>query len=237
MDCIKSFCRAFRRVAITALACGSAASVVLACYQLSALSEAPATTDSVGTPTVDTTASVAAEKLPEGSYPAGPLAAGAVLPLLEAEGWINGAPNHLGQVGPRLVVLDIWSHWCMACRQTAPGLVRLQKKFAKEGVSFVSLTNVDRGQVEMFASQAKISWPCGYGASLKSLSGFGAYDPDRFLAGSVAGYEVTPTLYVIAADGRVLWHDGQARPRHEKQTDTILQELEAEIERLLAVEG
>lgn len=237
MECSKCLFQISRIVAITALACGSAAGVGLACYQLRALPQWAATAGAAGKPVAAASASNAAARLPDGSYPAGPLAAGTAVPLMEAGGWINGAPSPLDQAKPRLVVLDIWSHWCMACRQTAPGLVRLQRKFANQQVSFVSLTNVDRQQVEQFASQANISWPCGYGASLKSLSSFGAYNPDRFLKNAPPGYEVTPTLYVIGADGRVLWHDEQGRPRHLKDSNTIVQELEAEIERLLTLES
>jgi thiol-disulfide isomerase/thioredoxin len=180
---------------------------------------------------------VVIQKLPDGSYPLEPLAAGTPLPLMEAEGWIQGTPQQPGEPGPRLVVLDIWSHWCMACRETAPGLVRLQQKFADRQVAFVSLTNVDRQQVENFATHANIPWPCGYGASLESLSRYGAYCPTRMSKMYNPGYEVQPTLYVIGADGKILWHDDQARPRHLKRSDALLQDLEATISQLLAAEG
>jgi len=155
---------------------------------------------------------------------------------MQPEGWINGAPSPEIEPGKRLVVLDIWSHWCPACRVTAPGLVRLQKKFGDQ-VSFVSLTNVDQKQVEMFADQSQIKWSCGYGASLESLSQFGAYTSKWMTETYNPGYEVQPTIYVVDADGRILWHDNQARPLHLKLPEEVVQDLESELERLLAVES
>jgi thiol-disulfide isomerase/thioredoxin len=236
MGC-KGISHLVRGAAIAALACGSAASVALAVYQIAVMPRSA--TAAPGTPRSASPAVVTARaaRLPEGSYPVGPLAAGTPLPLMEAAGWIHGAPQQPGQSRPRLVVLDIWSHWCNACRQTAPGLVRLHEKFAQRDVSFVSLTNVDRQQVESFASHAQIPWSCGYGASLESLSQFGAYSTERFVGNFNPGHEVMPTIYVIGADGRILWHDEQSRPRHLKDTETLLRDLEAEIERLLAIES
>jgi thiol-disulfide isomerase/thioredoxin len=153
---------------------------------------------------------------------------------MQAAGWLHGEPQPPGQPGPRLVVLDIWSHWCNACRETAPGLVRLHKKFANQQVTFVSLTNVDRQQVEAFADHARIPWSCGYGASLQSLSQFGAYSTERIIGDFNPGYEVMPTIYLIGADGRILWHDNQSRPRHLMSTEAMLQDLERQIEQLLA---
>jgi len=39
------------------------------------------------------------------------LAAGARMPNLEAEGWLNGAPTPLGTGGAKVLVLDLWAHW------------------------------------------------------------------------------------------------------------------------------
>lgn len=219
-------------LAIAALACVSAASVVLACYQVAALRRSAAPADPASQN--PSTPHSPAERLPDGSYPAGPLAAGTPLPPLQAAGWLHGEPQSTGKPLPRLVVLDIWSHWCNACRETAPGLVRLHKKFANQQVTFVSLTNVDRQQVEAFADHAQIPWSCGYGASLQSLSQFGAYSTERIIGDFNPGYEVMPTIYLIGADGRVLWHDNQSRPRHLMSTEAMLQDLERQIEQLLA---
>jgi hypothetical protein len=40
-----------------------------------------------------------------------PLAAGQLLPALEAEGWVNGPPPTLGGSGPRVLVVDVFALW------------------------------------------------------------------------------------------------------------------------------
>jgi thiol-disulfide isomerase/thioredoxin len=174
-------------------------------------------------------------KAPPAAYPTEPLPAGSPAPLLYAEGWLNGEPKQPGEEGAGLVVLDIWTHWCPVCRQTAPGLVRLQQQFADQDVAFVSLTDLDEAQVKAFVDEFKIPWPCGYGTSLRMFSRFGAYNPERSVANFTRGLEVTPTLYVFDAEGRVVWHDAQARPRHLKESAALLRDLEAELERLLSL--
>jgi hypothetical protein len=104
-------------------------------------------------------------------------------------------------------------------------------------VEFVSLSNVARHGVEVFVESADIPWACGYGATLEELAQFGAYSADRMGANYNPGYEVSPTLYLIGPDGRVLWNDRQARPKHLKGSAELVQELDAEIERLLTAEG
>jgi hypothetical protein len=92
----------------------------------------------------------------------------------------------------------------------------------------VSLTSGSEGKTEIFADSFEVPWPCGYGAELSTIGEFGAYQPDR------PGYEVLPTIYLADGSGRVLWHDEQARPRHRKDADAIVTELNAAIERALA---
>lgn len=221
-----------RVIFIFLLCCIVAGSVAVACLQMGGLPQWRSQATSASTPAPPTVR----PPLPAGSYPQGPLDVGTALPEMEPEGWVNGSPASEIASGKRLIVLDIWAHWCPACRETAPALVELQKKFG-DRVSFVSLTNVGQGQVESFADQAEIPWSCGYGASLESLAQFGVYSSQRMTANYNPGYEVLPTIYVIGADGRVLWHDNQARPLHRKLALDIVQDLENELTRLLAVES
>ena len=86
---------------------------------------------------------------------------------------------------------------------------------------------MNQSATEMFVDSFDVPWSCGYGADLPTLAAFGAYQRDR------TGYEVQPTIYLADAEGRVLWHDGQARPRHQKDAAKIVTELNSEIERAL----
>ena len=172
--------------------------------------------------------------LPPGSYPDAPLAAGTPAPPLEAAGWLNGPYPGPDARTARLVVLDIWAGWCPSCRATAPGVLAAYHKYKDRGVAFVSLAGHDRDDVQAFADRFDIPWPCGYGATLESLARFGAYSADRMSAAYNPGYEVTPTIFILGPDGRVRWHDDQARPRHLTDVDTMTRNLDSAIERELA---
>jgi hypothetical protein len=89
-----------------------------------------------------------------------------------------------------------------------------------------------RESAEAFVEPLHIPWPSGYGVTQEALADLGAYGADRPLP----GYEATPTLYVVGADGRVRWHDRQQRLRHQ-DTAGLLRELDAAIERALVDPG
>jgi hypothetical protein len=116
---------------------------------------------------------------------------------------------------------------------TAPGLVQAYDKYHSRGVRFVSLTEGDAGRVRQFVEQYGIGWPCGFGVPLADLARFGVYDPSRRSRESDPATEIYPTVFLIGPDGRVLWHDGQGRPRHRVDNDTWVWELDEAIEQHL----
>ncbi len=142
--------------------------------------------------------------------PAGkPLAVGDKLPLLSAEGWVNGPPAALDAPGVRLTVVDLWGAWCPYCRMSAPELVKLHQKYAARGVAFVSLTNGPRGSAEALVAEFSLPWPNGYGAPRAALPALGVTSGML-----MPGYEIAPTVYLVGPDGRVKWADSQGRYQH-----------------------
>jgi hypothetical protein len=101
-------------------------------------------------------------------------------------------------------------------------------------VAFVSLTDASPDRAEAFVKAFGVPWPCGYGATLPFLGRLGAYSARRMSANYNPGYEVGPTIFLIGADGRVVWNDGQARPRHLKESKALVREVDAAIDRALA---
>ena len=103
-------------------------------------------------------------------------------------------------------------------------------------MGFVSLTTDVRSGVESFVDQFAIPWPNGYGAPLETIARFGAYSTERMSDYFNPGYELSPTLYLIGPDGRIVWHDGQARPLHTLEPAELVEELDAAIARALATD-
>ncbi|HEY7308226.1 MAG TPA: hypothetical protein VH643_02580 [Gemmataceae bacterium] len=118
---------------------------------------------------------------------------------------------------------------------TAPGLVEAQRKYARRGVAFVSLTNEPRGTAERFANDFSIPWPSGYGASMQFLARLGTYNAKRMSASYTPNFAINPTVFLIDPEGRVLWNDAQARPLHTQETMAQVRDIDTAIERALAV--
>lgn len=116
----------------------------------------------------------------------------------------------------------------MECSHVAPGLVQAYHKFKDRQVAFVSLTDMPESAVQVFADRHNMPWPSGFGASRETLVRLGVVDGRRI----VPGYAITPTLYLVGPDGKVLWSDEQARMRHEDR-QTWQQRVEAAIEAVL----
>jgi hypothetical protein len=122
----------------------------------------------------------------------------------------------------------------MACRTSVPGLVKASHKYRGRGLAFLSLTAEPRARAEEFAPATPVPWPCGYGVEREQIARWGAYSAEFLSAGWGTGYEVRPTLYLLGPGGRVLWCDGQARPRHLGDAAELLRRLNGAIDLALA---
>ncbi len=138
-----------------------------------------------------------------------PLKVGDLLPPLTTKGWINGPPPTLGAQGQKLLVVDIWAHWCPHCRHTVPNLIRLRDKYSPSGVRFVGLTNMPEEMAAAYVLQNRIPWPNGYELSPDLIVRFGAG------SGMTAPWhQLAPTIYVAGPDGVIRWTDDRRRLRH-----------------------
>jgi thiol-disulfide isomerase/thioredoxin len=142
------------------------------------------------------------------------LKAGDTLPPLVAKGWINGPPPAIGANGQKLLVVDVWAHWCPFCKSTAPGLVRLHDKYSPSGVAFVSVTNMPDDMVEDYVQKARIPWASGYQIDADMMTRLGAGS-----GMAVKGYQIAPIIYVVGPDGVIRWTDDRLRMRHPDPVD------------------
>ncbi|HUR54801.1 MAG TPA: TlpA disulfide reductase family protein [Gemmataceae bacterium] len=157
----------------------------------------------------------------------GALVVGDKLPPLQVAGWLNGPPPAPGSGGVKLLLVDVWAQWCPFCRQGVPGLLRLHKQYADRGVAFVSVSNMAKWEVESFLEHFPIPWASGYNMPTEMLPLFGASSGMQ-----MEGYAVAPVVYLVGADGKIVWNDNQSRYRH-KDAKAWEQELDAAIEAAL----
>ena len=118
-------------------------------------------------------------------------------PAITAAGWLNGDAPTKESLAGKVVVLHAWATWCGPCKKMTPQLVDLHRRFADRGVVFIGLTSEEEfhlPRVQQYVQKAKITWLIGWGAG-ETLMDFGA--------------QYLPSVYVIGADGTLLWNSDQ----------------------------
>ncbi len=147
------------------------------------------------------------------------LAAGETIPELRCVGWLNGEPRPFAPNGPKLHVVDVWSHWCPECHKFAPALAELKRKYADRGVQFLSVTDMPKAIAERYNQVGGIDWPSGYGLAVELIDELGAVN--KGMAEMTRGYNIGPTIYVVGPDRKVVGSDESGRWRHMPRAEII----------------
>ena len=112
-------------------------------------------------------------------------------PVLEVSDWVHGDPVALDQ---GTVVIEVWSTWCGACRESLPALDALQR--AHPSVPVVAVSDEAVGRVTHFLTELESP------AFRVAVDGSGALVQDLMFGGH--GGRGLPSAYVVR-DGEVVW--------------------------------
>jgi len=107
---------------------------------------------------------------------------------------LDGTPVSLGAMDGEVVLVNVWSVWCLPCRVEIPVLGRLQRRYAAAGLRVVGVNIDPRGDeptVRSFVRGAGIPYPVwlDFDGSLSA----------RFPRDGV------PASYLLGRGGEVLW--------------------------------
>jgi thiol-disulfide isomerase/thioredoxin len=59
----------------------------------------------------------------------------------------------------KVIVVNLWAGWCPPCREEIPGLVRIQQKFAPNGVQIVGIAFDSAAKSREAAAELGINYP------------------------------------------------------------------------------
>jgi thiol-disulfide isomerase/thioredoxin len=70
----------------------------------------------------------------------------------------NGNSQTLSQWRGKVLVVNFWATWCAPCREEIPTLMRVQHKYASNGVQFVGIAIDDVSKVRDYATEMRIDY-------------------------------------------------------------------------------
>jgi len=98
---------------------------------------------------------------------------------------------HLSDLDGKVVILDFWASWCGPCRQQAPIVERVAKKYEARGVTLVGIATSDqRRSAEAYAKAFPSSFPALHDADENVARAYGAHG--------------LPTLAILDRRGKIV---------------------------------
>lgn len=76
----------------------------------------------------------------------------------------SGKPQRLDQWQGKVLVINFWATWCKPCLEEMPMLIKVQKKYASNGVQIVGIALDSAAKVQEFAKTLGVDYPLVLGS-------------------------------------------------------------------------
>ncbi|UZJ38658.1 TlpA family protein disulfide reductase [Prosthecochloris sp. SCSIO W1103] len=147
-------------------------------------------------------------------------------PVINAKA-LDGTEISSRNLAGKAYIVNFFASWCPPCRQEVPDMVELQKKYSKDGFTFIGVGFRDEEQsISDFIWEYGINYPVMIGDQAM-ISTFGDYIP--------GGLQAIPVSFVIGRDGSLITV-AQGFQNREALEQLILQALETGEEKEAAIE-
>jgi thiol-disulfide isomerase/thioredoxin len=118
---------------------------------------------------------------------------------------LSGAPHSLTDWHGKVLLVNFWATWCPPCREEIPLLVKLQAKYAAQGLQVIGIATdeTDEDGVRTFTRRMLVNYPILMGNEQVAQMVAG-------LGGNLIGL---PYTLLVDRDGKVVkLHPGQLQP-------------------------
>lgn len=147
-------------------------------------------------------------------------------PVINAKA-LDGTEISSRNLAGKAYIVNFFASWCPPCRQEVPDMVELQKKYSKDGFTFIGVGFRDEEQsISDFIWEYGINYPVMIGDQAM-ISTFGDYIP--------GGLQAIPVSFVIGRDGSLITV-AQGFQNREALEQLILQALETGEEKEAAIQ-
>jgi len=72
---------------------------------------------------------------------------------------LGGNAWNLRELRGKVVLVNFWATWCPPCRKEMPDLDALYRRFEKQGLVILGISDEDAGKVESFLAEHPVSYP------------------------------------------------------------------------------
>lgn len=127
---------------------------------------------------------------------------------------LNGSPHTLADWHGKVLLVNFWATWCLPCRQEIPLLVKLQAKYAAQGLQVVGIATDEQSEqeVRIFMKQMVVNYPILMGDN----------QVPQIIAALGGNYIGLPYSLVFDQNGQVLKiHPGELDP---KEAETLVRD-------------
>jgi len=123
----------------------------------------------------------------------------------------------IDDIGKKVIVVEFWATWCAPCKISIPHLTKLQKKYGKDGLVIVGISDESILDVQLFLD--RIGSEMDYTVAVDRRGNTKKRYYDAF------GVEGIPQAFVIDVNGRVAWQGHPNSPFLERIISILLEDI------------